>query len=107
MSNPITPLSPDQVAKQEHDVPKEGYVHRVLVAFDQFMNVAVFNGHADETISAHSARAAEQGKTWGIAMSKFLNLFQKDHGPDAQAGDVERAKIVEQFENQSGGFIAK
>jgi hypothetical protein len=35
-------------------------------------------------------------------MSKFLDLFQKDHGAKAQAGDVVRAEDVITTEEQSG-----
>ena len=60
-------------------------------------------GRPDETISARSARAAERGNKAGVLMSKFLNLFQKDHGPKAQAGDLARAEDVEELEQKSGG----
>lgn len=103
MSDPITPLTPAQVAQQETQAAHEGYLHKDLVGLDQFANVLA-DGNPDETISSRSARAAEQGKTWGVWMSKFLNLFQADHGPKAQAGDVERAKTVANAEQQSGGF---
>ncbi len=43
-----------------------------------FINVLT-DGDPDETISSRAARAAQQGKGWGIEMSKFLDLFQKDH----------------------------
>ncbi len=105
-SSPITPLTPDETAAEEQQAAREAYVHRVLVAFDQFMNV-VSDGDPDETISARAARAAEKGKPWGVGLSKFLNLFQKDHGAKAQAGDVERAEKVITEENASGGIDAK
>jgi hypothetical protein len=35
----------------------------------------------------------------GIVGSKILDLFQKDHGADAQAGDMERAIEAEKLEN--------
>jgi hypothetical protein len=105
MNSPITPLTPQQTAEQEAQAAHEGYVHRILVAFDIFSNVLT-DGDPDETISARSARAAEAGKPWGIAMSKFLNLFQKDHGPKAQSGDVARAVKVIQEEESSGAIDA-
>jgi len=105
MSSPITPLDPQQTAAQEAQAAKEGYVHRILVAFDIFSNVLT-DGDEDETISSRSARAAEKGKPWGIAMSKFLDIFQKDHGAKAQAGDVERAAAVAATELDSGAVDA-
>ena len=103
MENPITHLTPEQTAKEESQAAKERYLHRTLVGLDQFVNVLA-GGHPDETISARAARAAEQNKMWGKGMSSFLNLFQKDHGPDAQAGDLERATAVAKIEDQSGGI---
>lgn len=104
MPDPISPLSPEQAAKQEARALKEGYVHRVLVGLDQFANV-IAAGKPDETISSRWARGAEAGKWWGVAGSKFLNLFQSNHGAKAQAGDTARAEQVEKLEQQSGGFV--
>lgn len=36
--------------------------------------------------------------------SKFLDVFQEDHGAKAQAGDTERAAAVVEAEAQSGGL---
>jgi hypothetical protein len=66
-----------------------------------FMNVLT-DGAPDETISSRSARAAQQGKPWGKDMSRFLDLFQKDHGAKAQAGDAVRAEDVIVTEVKSG-----
>jgi len=103
MSSPITPLNPQQTATEESQAAHEAYIHRFLVGFDQFMNV-VTDGDPDETISSRAARAAEKGKKWGVDLSKFLNLFQKDHGADAQAGDLERAQAVATLEENSGAL---
>jgi hypothetical protein len=99
----VTPLTSAQAQVEEQQAAKEKYLHRMLVGLDQFMNV-VTDGDPDETISSRAARAAEKGKPWGIEMSKFLDLFQKDHGPCAQSGDIERAETVVQLEDQSGGI---
>ena len=101
MTDPITPLTPAQTAQEETQAAHEAYLHRFLVGFDQFMNV-VTDGDPDETISSRSARAALRGKKWGIAMSKFLDKFQNDHGADAMSGDLERAEAVEKLEEQTG-----
>lgn len=106
VSDPVTPLTAGETAQQENQAAHEAYVHRLLVAFDQFMNV-VTDGDPDETISARAARAAEKGKPWGVALSRFLNVFQKNHGAKAQAGDAERAEIVEQLEERSGALTPR
>jgi hypothetical protein len=103
MSDGITPLTPDQVAEQEAQAAKEAYLKRALIGLDMFINVLT-DGDPDETISSRSARAAEKGKPWGILMSKFLDVFQHDHGAKAQAGDVARAQAVITAEDTSGGF---
>lgn len=100
---PIVPLTPEQVATAEARALKESYPHRVLVGLDQFANV-ITGGKPDETISSRWARAAEHGSTLGKIGCSFLNLFQKNHGPHAQAGDTARAKQVERLERDSGGF---
>ena len=97
MSDPITPLTPEQLAAQEAQAAKEGYVHRDLVALDQLANV-LSGGFPDETISSRSARADLKGRWWGRAMSWFLDRFQKNHGAKAMAGDLERAETVEKLE---------
>lgn len=103
MSDGITPLNAQQEAKYEKQAAAEGYPKRVLIALDQFLNVLLTNGRPDETMSAHAARAATEGKWFGIFMSKFLDItFSKDHGAKAVAGDLIRAKIVEKMEENSG-----
>ena len=66
------------------------YIHKVLVALDQFANT-VTGGEDDDTISSRSARAEKAGLLWGRAMCKFLSLFNKDHCTKALAGDARRA----------------
>ena len=106
MSTGITPLTPQQTAAQELKASQEAYPKRFLIALDMFMNV-ITDGDPDETISSRSARAAQQGKSWGIEMSKFLDLFQKDHGAKAVAGDVARAADIQVIEDKSGIVAAK
>jgi hypothetical protein len=102
MSNPIIPLNSEQTAKKENKVAKEGYIKHLLVGFDHLLNV-ISGGLPDETISSRAARADLKGKVWGRVMSRFLDLFEKDHGSVAQAGDVARAKSVIKLEKNSKG----
>ena len=106
---PIQRLRRYETAEQERRTASENYVHRALVALDQFVNVLT-GGYPDETISSRSARAAEHGYFWGVTMSWFLDLFQSNHGAKAQAGDAERAREVVDLETRSGilaGSIGK
>lgn len=102
MSDGLTPLTPDQIALQEAQAAHEGYIHRTVVALDQFANV-LLDGVPDMTISSRAAIAAQKGKTWGIGLSKLLDVFQADHGMKADAGDLERANAVQQVEQQTLG----
>jgi hypothetical protein len=104
MSNGIIPLTPAQAATQEGRAEHEEYLKRALIGLDMFVNVLT-DGDPDETISSRSARAAERGQRWGIVMSKFLDIFQHDHGAKAQAGDVARAQSVIAVEDASGGIL--
>jgi hypothetical protein len=103
LADPIKPLTPQQTTAQENKAAAEGYLHRDLVGLDQFVNVLA-DGKPDETISSRAARADLKGKWWGRTMSRFLNLFQPDHGAKAEAGDAERAETIEKAENSSGGI---
>jgi hypothetical protein len=93
-------LTPDEIQVQETETAQEGYLHRSLVALDQFANV-LLGGNPDETISSRSQRAAQRGDWRGKAMIWWLGKIQKNHGEDAQAGDIERATAVEDIEKKS------
>jgi len=67
----------------------EGYLHRVLVALDIFINVVFCFGQQDETMSTHAWRSSA---SWGgKAVNYWLSWFQPNHGPLAASGDLERA----------------
>jgi hypothetical protein len=83
---------PANVAVAEAKAAAEGYVHRCLVALDIFMNVVFFAGRQGETMSTHAWVASKSGKLWGKAMNLWLDGFQKDHGPRAASGDLERSQ---------------
>lgn len=107
MSNPIKPLSEKQTVAQEAKAATERYFERILVSEDDQINVDT-GGLPDETISARAARLALSGKGiggfYGRLMSRFLNLFQRDHGAKAIAGDDARARKVEAVEEGSGAI---
>jgi hypothetical protein len=108
-----TPLTAAQVATAEQRASKEGYIHSVLVAFDDFWNVAgspVFyqqKGLVDETISAHTRRIVDDPTAKHKLLAKVLNhlldVIQPDHGAKAEAGDAERAQAVAAVENKQLG----
>lgn len=101
--DPVTPLTKVQEQAQEASAAHEGYLHRVIEEIDVTANV-VTGGNQDETISSRAARADMQGKKWGRWLSAALNLFQRNHGAKAEAGDLERAAHVEYLERHSGAL---
>ncbi len=105
LSNPVTPLTPAQVAVQEKEVAREGFVERALVAIDQCADT-LLGGAPDETISTRAAIDSEDGhgisREVGKIVSEGLDLFQKDHGAKAAAGDLERAQAEEKIVRTSG-----
>ena len=107
----ITPLTPAQEAKDEQQVVHEGHVMEDLIAVDELGNTLLLGGHPGETMSSHFARMATEDtgvkKEIGELASKGLDLFQKDHGANAEAGDVERAKIVTGLEDATGELPTK
>jgi hypothetical protein len=100
MANPVTPVTQASAQQLETEALTHGYPMRCLLALDVFANVVLFNGRLDETISSHAARASLEGKWWGIVLSKFLNLFSKDHGAGAIIGDEVRAEVIASTEEK-------
>ena len=102
IDEPVTPLTPQQTATAEQQAASEGWLRRDLVAIDEAGNVVFLRGLPDETISSHASRAAFEGHEWGVVLSDVLDKFQKNHGPQAQAGDLERALNLVFTEERSG-----
>lgn len=76
------------------------YLHNVLVGADQEVNI-VAGGVPDETISSRVQRDAQKGKWLGVGLTKFLRLFQKNHGIKAEQHDLQRAETVETLEEDA------
>lgn len=59
------PVKSDLVWKFNYDVAKRSYLKRLLLVFDQFLNVLLWNGSQDETVSSHIGRRIADGNaTW-------------------------------------------
>lgn len=95
-------LTQAQIAAAERQAGNEAYLHRVLVGFDQMWNV-VAGGEPDETISSRAERDAQKHELLAVVLSKALDIFQRNHGQKAQAGDLERADTVAATEADSLG----
>lgn len=104
MSNGITPLTPAQEQVAEQQTAHEGYFRKDLIGLDQFANV-ITGGNPDETISSRMARWDTEDRgvkhEVGEVVSKGLDLFQKDHGAEAESGDLERAQNVVNIEKEA------
>ncbi len=104
MSDGITPLTQAQFDAQKQSAANENFIERDLVALDTAANVLT-GGLPDETISSRLANDAEQGKKIGEIGTKILDVFQSDHGADAQAGDTERGEaVIAEEEKFDGGL---
>jgi hypothetical protein len=100
MSDLNAQLTPAQVAAAEIRVAHEGYLHRVAVAFDQFIN-STAGGKDDETISAHAQRLSDAGNVLGKTLTEALDLLQKSHGRLAEVGDMTRGEAVTATEQKA------
>lgn len=104
-------LTPRQVQRAEERAGSDGYVHKVLVALDQNLNVDA-GGMPDETISSRVRRLSDAHPRWGWnpavwlakALNAGLNIIQRDHGQKAQAGDLARAVRAAEIEQKALGF---
>lgn len=104
-------LSPGQVQRAERQVAGEGVVHQALVSLDQLGNVVLSpmlflqRGLPDETISSHVRRIVDdpvaKHKLVASVINKLLNAIQPNHGALAEAGDDERATVVQQTEQEA------
>ena len=67
--------------KFDNDMTKRTRWMRFLLFLDQMINVIVWNGSQDETISSHIARKIDGGyATWlDKKVCCFLNMFESEH----------------------------
>lgn len=99
-----SPFMPGDEVIAEQRASTESWLHRSLVAFDQFCNVVFFRGYPDETISAHCWRASLKNHLWGQALNRWLEWVQPDHGFLAASGDHYRAITIASIEKQALGM---
>jgi hypothetical protein len=105
MSEPITPLTPAQTVTEEAQAAGENPIMRDLVGVD-ILASELTGGPMDETISTRLAIDSVEGhgisKEVGKIGSELLDKLQPDHGADAAAGDLARAKEEQTIVEQSG-----
>lgn len=105
MSDPITPLTPEQAKLVDQQVDQENYVERLPREFDILGN-ELTDGRMGETWSARFGRWAVMPKgfrrTFGRFMCWILDKFESDHDAKAIEADRYRAEEVIKAEDSSG-----
>jgi len=105
VSEPVSPLTKQQTTEAEAKSAKHSYPVRLALDLDESIP-PIFGAPLGTTISGDAAIAAVNDKGfkgfYGRTMCRFLNLFQKNHGAKAVAGDLERSEEVEKYEEDSG-----
>jgi hypothetical protein len=77
------------------------YILRVLIALDQFINVAICNGEPDETMSSAAYRMERDGHFWGFMRKVIDFLFyplQRDHCRAAYESELLRRQYSQEFQ---------
>ena len=69
------------IEKFEEDKQKRTRLMRFLLVLDQMLNVVIWDGSQDETVSSHIGRRIENGEaTWfDKKLCCFLKLFEDNH----------------------------
>ncbi len=69
------------IEKFEKDIQNRSRAKRVLIALDQLINVLLWNGSQDETVSSHIARRIDSGKAnyIDVFVCKALRLIENKH----------------------------
>lgn len=69
------------IEKFERDVKKRSYFMRLLLVLDQFLNVLIWNGSQDETVSSHIGRKIAAGKANKLekALCCLLKKIESSH----------------------------
>ena len=75
-------MNKDELIKKfESDIKKRNRMLRFLLALDQMVNVLLWNGSQDETISSHIGRRIESGQATRLekALCRLLRLIESKH----------------------------
>ena len=74
-------MSIELIEKFENDRKKRTRLMRFLLVLDQMLNVVIWNGSQDETVSSHIGRRIEKGEaTWfDKKLCCFLKRLENNH----------------------------
>lgn len=69
------------ILKFEKDMKKRSRIMRFLLVVDQMLNVVLWNGSQDETVSSHIGRRIKEGRaTWfDKRLCCFLKRLEHNH----------------------------
>ena len=69
------------IKKFDNDITKRSRLFRLLLVIDQLVNVLLWNGSQDETISSHVGRRIASGKSnrFDKLICCFLNKIDNKH----------------------------
>ncbi|MFZ5659208.1 MAG: DNA helicase UvrD [Pseudomonadota bacterium] len=73
------------------------YLRNNLVALDQWLNVLLFNGSPDETISARCMRGVLAGQRRWAALYRLLNWIEPGHCESALRAEIERRQYADWY----------
>jgi len=96
MTNPVQPLTPEQVTQVMADASRHSYLWKLLLPLDEEFNVAVTDGSPTETFSSHCARLATEEpegsvkQRVGAAVCAALNAIHNGHAAEAELADLAR-----------------
>jgi hypothetical protein len=74
-------MSIELIEKFENDRKKRTRLMRFLLVLDQMLNVVIWDGSQDETVSSHIGRRIKKGEaTWfDKKLCCFLKRLEKNH----------------------------
>jgi hypothetical protein len=58
---------------------KHGYLMRVLLEIDRFVNVVFLASKTPNTLSQRAAYAQQRGEKWACVLCRILDWVAKDH----------------------------
>ena len=81
-----------------------GYLLRVLIAIDQFLNVLICNGEPDETMSSVAWRMERDGRFWGFmrpVIDWMFSPWMTEHCLKAYQSELLKLQLAEEFQKRA------
>jgi len=81
------------LGKKFKDERTKKYGYNLLITEDQKFNV-ITGGDPDEVFSSRTEKAKVNGQLWAKIISKFLDIFEKDHTKKSLERDEGKNQIL-------------